>query len=86
MTDTPSDPEAIDARLLEKPATRWELWKAIMLMRSLVADVHIHALATRSGDDEARNKASKDYRRSSDQLADFCDDLIGAVTPERDLK
>lgn len=66
----------LDPKVLSAPVTRFELWKAVMLLRNAMADVHIHDLADQVDDDEARRAASVGFKQTSVALQEFCDELI----------
>lgn len=67
--------------LAEQPVTRFELWKAIAMVRSMVADVHIYHLASQNGRDEDQKISFERYKNTSAEIDQYMDELIG-LNPE----
>lgn len=78
--DMSIDLEDFDEKRAKEPATKFELYKAVMLLRSLIADVYIHDLASSANDHSTRSKASAGFGSTSQKLDALCDSLISKKT------
>lgn len=62
--------------LSKKPVTRYELWRAMAMLRTTISDVHIYSLASQVGDQREKEEASAEIKKSLDVMDKFMDDLL----------
>jgi len=75
---------AFDAKLAKQTVTRAELWRAMAVIRSTIANLHIYHLAARVGDEAEKVEANAELKESMAAMRDYMDDLLGMTEVSND--
>lgn len=84
MTDDKQHDPWPDPALMGKPVTRFELWEACQMLRTLSLNIYIQNLAHQVGDRAESAQASQDIRKTQARLEKMLDQLVGTKRLKND--